>query len=191
MSDTTDTSRRRVLKLAAATGATATTVGALGGTAAAQPDTGGSLTQDATAQLTDADTGRRIGRFTGDLSIEEFGLQDGEVVTNGVLDGTVQQQGTTQQVSQSFEEVTTSLSSNGGCTILMLDLGPLDLEVLGLRVQLNRIDLDITGETGSGNLLGNLLCAVADLGSGDLSLLSGVVQDLLDVVNRLLGSLSS
>ncbi|MBA3619796.1 MAG: hypothetical protein H0W56_09440 [Acidothermales bacterium] len=49
------------------------------------------------------------------------------------------------------------------CRILTLDLGPLDLNLLGLRIQLNRVMLDITAVPGPGNLLGNLLCAIAGL----------------------------
>jgi hypothetical protein len=49
------------------------------------------------------------------------------------------------------------------CDILHLDLGPLSLDILGLQVDLSRIILDITAEAGAGNLLGNLLCAVAGL----------------------------
>lgn len=75
---------------------------------------------------------------------------------------------------------------------LSLNAGPLGLDLLALRVQLNEIELDITGETGSGNLLGNLLCAIADIGSGGLdNILEDVVQSLLDLINRLLGSLSA
>jgi hypothetical protein len=39
----------------------------------------------------------------------------------------------------------------------------LNLNLLGLEVDLNQIVLDITGQTGAGNLLGNLLCAIAGL----------------------------
>ena len=42
-------------------------------------------------------------------------------------------------------------------------LGPLDLNLLGLEVHLDRVVLDIGAEPGPGNLLGNLLCAVAGL----------------------------
>jgi hypothetical protein len=49
------------------------------------------------------------------------------------------------------------------CRILTLDLGSLDLNLLGLRIQLNRVMLDITAVPGPGNLLGNLLCAIAGL----------------------------
>lgn len=49
------------------------------------------------------------------------------------------------------------------CDILNLVLGPLDLNLLGLHVTLNRVVLRIEAIPGPGNLLGNLLCAVAGL----------------------------
>lgn len=52
------------------------------------------------------------------------------------------------------------------CAILHLVLGPLDLNLLGLKVHLSRVVLDITAQQGPGNLLGNLLCAVANLLNG-------------------------
>ncbi|MFA9431984.1 hypothetical protein [Egicoccus sp. AB-alg2] len=72
------------------------------------------------------------------------------------------------------------------CPILDLTLGPLDLDLLGLRVQLSQIDLDITAEPGPGNLLGNLLCAIAGLLDGvDLS---GILNDLLQqLIDALIG----
>lgn len=51
----------------------------------------------------------------------------------------------------------------GSCKILNLVLGPLDLDLLGLQVHLDRVVLDIVAVPGPGNLLGNLLCAVAGL----------------------------
>ena len=74
------------------------------------------------------------------------------------------------------------------CQILNLLLGPLDLNVLGLRVQLNQVDLDITGVTGPGNLLGNLLCGVAGLlDAPSLPALNDIIADLL---NLILGNLN-
>ena len=52
------------------------------------------------------------------------------------------------------------------CQILNLTLGPLHLNLLGLVVDLNRVHLRITAVRGPGNLLGNLLCAVANLLNG-------------------------
>jgi hypothetical protein len=78
------------------------------------------------------------------------------------------------------------------CDILFLDLGPLNLDLLGLTVDLSRIILDINAVPGAGNLLGNLLCAVAGLldpSSGLLTLIENLGQllDLLGQINDLLG----
>jgi hypothetical protein len=54
-------------------------------------------------------------------------------------------------------------AEQAACDILHLVLGPLDLNLLGLRVQLNQVVLDITAVPGAGNLLGNLLCAITGL----------------------------
>jgi hypothetical protein len=77
------------------------------------------------------------------------------------------------------------------CPILHLDLGPLDLNLLGLRVQLNEVVLDITAIPGPGNLLGNLLCAVAGLLDGvDLGgVLGGLLQNLINALIHLLEGL--
>ena len=53
-------------------------------------------------------------------------------------------------------------SSQLVCRILTVQLGPLDLNLLGLRVQLNRVNLRITAIPGGG-LLGDLLCGIANL----------------------------
>ena len=77
------------------------------------------------------------------------------------------------------------------CPILHLELGPLDLDLLGLRVHLDRVVLDLTAVPGPGNLLGNLLCALAGLLDGvDLGgVLGNLLQQLIDALIRLLQGL--
>jgi hypothetical protein len=77
------------------------------------------------------------------------------------------------------------------CPILHLELGPLDLNLLGLRVQLNQVVLDVTAIPGPGNLLGNLLCAIAGLlDDFDLnSVLGDLLRNLIDALIRLLQGL--
>ena len=60
-------------------------------------------------------------------------------------------------------------------------LGPLNLNLLGLVVTLNQVHLNITAVPGAGNLLGNLLCAVAGLlnGGGTLSEISALLNSIL------------
>ena len=83
---------------------------------------------------------------------------------------------------------TRALPVAGTCDILHLVLGPLDLNVLGLKVHLNRVVLDITAQPGSGQLLGNLLCAVAGLLDPG-GTLSGLLGQLNTLLNQILGAL--
>lgn len=73
------------------------------------------------------------------------------------------------------------------CDILNLVLGPLDLNLLGLEIHLNRVVLDIVATTGAGNLLGNLLCAVVGLLDGTPTLTN--LLNLANVLNRILSLL--
>src|SRR5215213_6348796 len=82
---------------------------------------------------------------------------------------------------------TNLLGASGSCTILHLELGPLDLNLLGLMVHLDRVVLDITAQSGSGNLLGNLLCAVAHL--LDDGPFNTILADLTDLLNQIFRSI--
>ncbi len=73
-------------------------------------------------------------------------------------------------------------STKGTCAILHLELGPLDLTLLGLEVILDDctggpVVVDITGQTGKGKLLGNLLCELSD---GGLLQLGSTLQQILN-----------
>ena len=70
------------------------------------------------------------------------------------------------------------------CDILNLVLGPLDLDLLGLEVHLNRVVLNIVAVSGPGNLLGNLLCAVAGLLDNN-----GVLRQISQILNSILAIL--
>lgn len=87
--------------------------------------------------------------------------------------------------------MTTPPPQPAACPILHLDLGPLNLDLLGLQVHLNQVMLDVTAVPGPGNLLGNLLCAVAGLLDGvDLAgVLGRLLQGLIDALIRLLEGL--
>jgi len=58
------------------------------------------------------------------------------------------------------------------CPILNLQLAPINLNLLGLQVQTSAICLRITAQSGSGNLLGNLLCGLANALNGGTTLAS-------------------
>jgi hypothetical protein len=74
------------------------------------------------------------------------------------------------------------------CDILNLVLGPLDLNVLGLEVHLQRVVLDVVAVAGAGQLLGNLLCAVAGLLDGGP--LAGLLGQLSTLLNQILAALN-
>ena len=76
------------------------------------------------------------------------------------------------------------------CPVLNLVLGPLDLNILGLVVHLDRVVLLIIAQSGAGQLLGNLLCAVVGLlDAGPLGGLRTQLQGLLNRILRIVGPL--
>lgn len=95
-------------------------------------------------------------------------------------------------LSQLYNAVLTLITAVGThhtCAILHLELGPLNLTLLGLNVVLDNcangpITIDITAVTGKGNLLGNLLC---ELLGGNLINLGATLQQIL---NQILGLLN-
>jgi hypothetical protein len=120
----------------------------------------------------------------------------------GVLSGTeTLLDGTTANVANQIVTTTATLKKGGqvsttgsvyqfaaaSCGILLLDLGPLHLDLLGLVVDLNEVILDITAQSGANNLLGNLLCALTGL--LDLpGAISGILN-LIDQINTLLSGI--
>ena len=125
--------------------------------------------------------------LNGVFTVTNFVNQGGQLVANGVLNGTLTSAaGVVTPVSNLA--VTLPVSSvSASCPILNLVLGPLDLNVLGLTVHLNQVVLNITAVPGAGNLLGNLLCAVANLLNGNN--LSGVLNTLVADLNSILAAL--
>jgi hypothetical protein len=82
----------------------------------------------------------------------------------------------------------TQVQARRTCAILHLELGPLNLTLLGLNVVLDNcangpITVDITAVTGRGNLLGNLLC---ELLGGGLINLGATLQQILNQIIALL-----
>jgi hypothetical protein len=121
------------------------------------------------------------------LSIQRF-VQDGDsILAVGKLTGTVTNAAgsVTNFVTQVRVPVLLD-STTATCEILHLELGPLDLNLLGLVVHLDQVVLDITAVPGAGNLLGNLLCGIAGLLDGGVS---GVLSQLTALLNQLLGIL--
>jgi hypothetical protein len=82
----------------------------------------------------------------------------------------------------SFTGTVDTAQTEATCDILNLVLGPLELDVLGLVIEIPEpVILNIFAQPGEGKLLGNLLCAVAGLldRNGPLSGLSGLLNNIL------------
>ena len=127
--------------------------------------------------------------FTITPTINEISINDeGELVASGEVTAEIRGRTTTS----TFSDVPVNLSlaedqsEAGACPILDLELGPINLDLLGLIVETSPICLQITAYDGGG-LLGDLLCEVAGLLGGGLSLddlLGGVLSG--DQLNQLL-----
>ncbi len=114
----------------------------------------------------------------------QTGLIDIVGSITGLLDGVTEVLGTFTSVLDPAAGIIPD--PDGVCEILTLDLGPLHLDVLGLVIDLNEINLDVTAEPGPGNLLGNLLCAITGLLDNPAGALNGLTN-LLNRVFALLG----
>jgi len=163
--------------------------GILGGTlvleplaVAAAPKDKGSISLPVAGSFTDA---AGVGKFVGTFTLDKFDVVDGELVAVGTLSGTLTN-ALGVIIGTIVDLVLTLLvtGTQGTCEILHLELGPLDLNLLGLMVHLDKVVLDITAQSGPGNLLGNLLCAVAHLLDGNASL-----NAIAALLNAILGAL--
>jgi len=157
---------------------------AASGSAAAKPkNTGGTLTAPVTGAADDGTT------FAGTFSPDRFAVQDGGLVAIGDVTGTLSNpDGTTDPVTTQATLPVDLAQSSGSCQILDLTLGPLDLDLLGLVVHLDEVHLNITAQQGPGNLLGNLLCAVAGLLDGPTGL-NAILTQIAGLLNQILGLL--
>ena len=143
--------------------------------------------------------------FAGRYNVKRFVTTDtGKTKAVGTLKGVVKKKnGDTDRVTKKGVRMTVrpaqstvSAATGGavttqavGCEILDLVLGPLDLDLLGLQVHLDQVHLNVTAVPGAGELLGNLLCAVAGLlDSSQLGNLGTVLTNLLNAILGLLNA---
>jgi hypothetical protein len=124
------------------------------------------------------------GALAGTMTLTGFAVQNGVLMALGTITGTVTN-GT--QVTNLITNFAAPVApTQASCSILSLTLAPLHLDLLGLVVDLpNPLVVNITAVPGPGNLLGNLLCAVAGLLDPGTSPTAG----LANLLNRLLAAL--
>ena len=152
------------------------------------------------AQSSFTGTTRSGKRVTGSFTPFRFSKKNGHLRARGLVRGVVHRAGPNRKFAAvrtvpvrrvngtSITNARQAAAAAAVCPILRLRLGPINLNLLGLRVTTNRIKLNIIAVPGPGNLLGNLLCAVAGLldGPPTLAQLTRATRKL----NRILGLLN-
>ena len=171
----------------------AVSLGAAGTASAAQEPAETPLTQTVNVAGTKG--------FKGTLAIDRFATRNGKMVAIGTLKGTMRKNGKTKRVKAHTVTVPASVVGAGdgsgakaaqvppipgACQILNLVLGPINLNLLGLVVRTNRINLRIDAVPGAGNLLGNLLCSITNLLNPD-----GALGPLTTAINQLTAALNA
>jgi hypothetical protein len=141
-------------------------------------------------------------KLNGHFAVDRFVSRSGKTFAVGTLTGKLGN----RRINRSNVAMPASVATGSPlgaahaaatCSVLHLVLGPVNLNLLGLVVTLGGgslanqpIVLDINALSGSGNLLGNLLCSVSDLlnGTGVTPLTSSLTAGLLNLVNSLLNA---
>ena len=158
-------SRSRLAALAAALSCALV----LGATGTASAQTGSPSAQPLTRIVPITATAKNGKKFHGRLAIQKFVRRGGKLFAQGKMTGRFR--GT--KISRTVR-LPASVANNGAqtaqlpptpgaCQVLNLVLGPIDLNLLGLRVRTNQINLLIEAVPGAGNLLGNLLCGITGI----------------------------
>lgn len=203
MNQFTNTARRlaagAVLALAMTVGLTSLTV--TGSTAAETTSSRGVVGKSDLGKITSTVVGKTSNgdKVTGSFTPIKTIDRDGVLYMKGFLKGVIQDAGPNTKFSGvqniPIKKINGSAVTDGrvaanagACDILNLVLGPLDLNLLGLEIHLNRVVLDIVAVAGAGNLLGNLLCAVAGLLDGGP--LAGLLGQLQTLLNQILAALN-
>jgi hypothetical protein len=139
-------------------------------------------------------------KFTGTYGIQRFVAKNGHAYAYGTLKGTLKGRHVTRygvMMPASLVGATGAQTAQAVCPILHLEIAPIDLNLLGLRVRLGGgtdfsqpIVLDLTAYQGQG-LLGDLLCSVSNLlnQNGLLGQITGQLQQLVATLNSLISLL--
>jgi len=121
--------------------------------------------------------------FNGLLTITKFVKQKRTLNAVGTVSGTLTSATGTVLATATNVPVTVPITAAdpATCTILTLHTGAIHLDLLGLVVDISPINITITAVSGPGNLLGNLLCAIANLlnGGGPLTSIRGLLNQIL------------
>jgi hypothetical protein len=176
------------------------------GTASTQRGPSGPAAQRAALLTNVPVTGTLIGggTFRGTITATKITIDEAtrQLTMSGVVNGTavrsngevvdVVDQTFTAPVSLNRPGTTSSIvqpAAQASCGILNLVLGSLHLDLLGLVIDLNQVVLNVFAQTGAGNLLGNLLCALTGL--LDIAGALSAITHILDLINTILSGLAT
>jgi hypothetical protein len=108
-------------------------------------------------------------RFSGAFTLKRFTAHAGRLYAVGKLRGHAGDRRLSRTIRMpAIRRLAQITPTPGACQVLSLTLGPLDLNLLGLRVRLSRVDLLIEAIPGGG-LLGDLLCSLTGGPTGGLA----------------------
>ncbi len=139
--------------------------------------------------------GRRV---TGSFVPMKFTKSHGALRVRGMLQGVVHRaNGSTdtfaiqrtmrvKSINGTPAHASRESAARASCKVLHLVLRPLDINLLGLKVHLDKVLLDVVAKSGAGALLGNLLCAVTGLLDGGIG---GALARVTNLLNRVLAVL--
>ena len=145
-------------------------------------------------------------QFSGTYTIERFVAKGNQIYSVGTVKGKLGSKKVTKenvrvpatvanasapaagqaQASQVPPLPLPPLPAGNACSILSLDLGPINLNLLGLVVRTNQIQLRIDAVQGPGNLLGNLLCGITGILNPAGALANTPLGQLAQILNALL-----
>jgi hypothetical protein len=138
-------------------------------------------------------TGKKLKNAT--FTVQSFSKKNGKIVANGVARGILKGKSFKQAASVPVKNPNVVAGGAktaqvlppipNSCQVLNLVLGPINLNLLGLVVRTNTINVRIDAVPGAGNLLGNLLCSITNLlNPGSLS--GTPLGQLTQILNALL-----
>lgn len=128
--------------------------------------------------------------FTGTFSVKRFITRNHKTYALGTLAGHIGSRKVPAHSVQIPVSVATPAAARAAATCQVLDLvlAPIDLNLLGLKVHLDQVHLNVSAESGPGNLLGNLLCSVTGL--LDQNPLGTQLTQILNVVLAILNQIA-
>jgi hypothetical protein len=107
-------------------------------------------------------TGKRSGGVLGSLfcSLAKAKVKTARVAAAARLNRQIRKTGTIRPIGLSVPVTAQTSQAAPTCSVLDLVLGPLNVDLLGLVVDLNRVHLTITADP-AGGVLGSLFCGLA------------------------------